>query len=147
MVSRKHAAPRTKLMIEEFIRTASEHNIGVVGVEKGYLPDTFLEKMGLRYSTERRIKMYYTSFARRFLPDAIVDAFFQRKVLDAAVRGYGLGIGLIAQVIYENEPVYDAQTLEKELRLAKDASVKEVVIFRLGGINKEYLSVIRSVVE
>ncbi len=91
----------------------------------------------------KRMQLYYTSFRRPFLPDALVDAFYQKKVRKAASERTALAIGLIAPGIYGTEPTYSSTVLEKELRWAAEANVSEVVIFRLEGLNEEVKTILQ----
>ncbi|MBU0459261.1 MAG: hypothetical protein KKH52_04105 [Nanoarchaeota archaeon] len=54
-----------------------------------------------------------------------------------------VGIGLIAKGIGPTDQVYTAQALEKDLNICKQKKIKEVIIFRLGGLNKNYLKVLK----
>ena len=53
------------------------------------------------------------------------------------------GFGTIAIGIQENEPILSPKILGRDLKLAKQQKIQEVVIFRLGGLNKEYIKTIR----
>ena len=96
--------------------------------------------MGLHYDprtyNNKVIKMFYHSM----LP------FNEKRVLkqfDRGKKAYGknfmVGYGTIAKGILGNEPMLSLEQLRKDLELA--AGIEEVVIFRLGGLNKEYVSV------
>ena len=53
-----------------------------------------------------------------------------------------LGIGLIAPGVYKIEPTYDAEALSMELKIAQANGIKEVIIFRLGGLDRKFVKVI-----
>ena len=86
------------------------------------------------------IKMMYTS----------VHSWFDKKFIKLKIKKYKaefgdrfiLGLGTIAIGIKGNEPILSPEHLERDLRICKEMNVKEVVIFRLGGLNKEYVKVI-----
>lgn len=133
--------------IEQFLQEAPEKNMSVITVEKSYFPGWLLRTISMSFPSERygnrRMQMYYTSFQRPFLPEALVDAFYQKKVWKAALEGTALAIGLVAPGIYGTEPTYSGTVLEKELQWAAAAHVSEVVIFRLEGLNEEVKTVLQ----
>ena len=53
-----------------------------------------------------------------------------------------VGLGTIATGILGNEPILSPQNLERDLHNMKKIGIKEVVIFRLGGLDKEYVKVL-----
>ena len=68
-----------------------------------------------------------------------------KSALRQGVKEFGdryiVGFGTIAVGVGGNEPILPAEQLEKDLRIAKEIGVKEVVLFRLGGLNKKYVKV------
>ena len=85
------------------------------------------------------IKMMYSSMHDFGVP-------FIEKELRNGVKIYGgrfkVGVGVIAQGV-ANEKLMTPSLLDRDLKLCKKHGVKEVVIFRLGGLNKKYLKVIK----
>ena len=73
---------------------------------------------------------------------------FLRKELQRGKLEYGScfipSFGVIAPGIMGNEPVLSPEQLEQDLQIAKKARIKEVILFRLGGLNKEYEKVLNS---
>jgi len=73
-----------------------------------------------------------------------------KKEMAYGVKNFGnrfiAGLGLTAEGIYGNERIISAELLERDLRIAKAEGVKEVIIYRLGGLNKEYMDVIQKFV-
>ena len=55
---------------------------------------------------------------------------------------YSISLGTIAKGIFENEPLLSSSDLEKDLLFVKKQGFKEVIIFRLEGLNKDYLKII-----
>jgi hypothetical protein len=88
--------------------------------------------------------MYYTSFARPFMPKSILLKRFQKRATYLAKNNVSIGIGLIAKGIHGWEPVYGAKELQEDLDICKKAKVKEAIVFRLGGLNKEIARIIKS---
>jgi len=144
IIKRIFSFKRNKRTIEDFMMEAGSHNISITTVEKSYFPDSFLQAVGLAYPTEKfnnkRIKMFYTSFQRVAIPNFIVDSLFKRKAEKCSEQSLALGVGLLAPGIYGFEPTYSKETFYRELRVAKEAGVKEVVVFRLAGLDDEVIS-------
>lgn len=70
--------------------------------------------------------------------------------MQQGLRKYGdnyiVGFGTIAVGVGGNEPLLAPEQLEKDLRIAEEAGVKEVVLFRLGGLDKKYVKVMEKFV-
>ena len=130
-----------KKTIERFLLEAPHHNIGVYTIEMTHAPVWLLESFGFSYDSARysvkKIRMYYSSFRRPLFGDTISQWLFRREAARCARFGEVLGIGLIARGIYGDEPVYDYHVLKRELEIAQEEGVEEVVIFRLGGVDGE----------
>lgn len=137
---------RNKRLITTFVRDAKDYNVSVSTVEKSYIPDWILEPLGLSFISEeygnRKIKMYYSSYRRRILPDSIVDKLYERKVKQYAKKKIPLGLGLIAPGIHDEKHRTNPENLQREIEIASDNGIEEVIIFRLGGLNDDYLKAI-----
>ncbi|MBS3165574.1 hypothetical protein J4444_00480 [Candidatus Woesearchaeota archaeon] len=135
-----------KRKIQRFLHHAPQHNIKVYTVELSHLSQKLLQIAGLSYSSQKfkqqRIGMYYTSFIRPLLPKHLVEERFTHKVKGCAQEKMLLGIGLIAPGVYKIEPTYDAEALSMELKIAQANGIKEVIIFRLGGLDRKFVKVI-----
>jgi hypothetical protein len=81
-----------------------------------------------------RIFMCYTSMARNDYWEGVMRKNIQKQK--------SVGLGTIAIGILGNEPILIPSNLEKDLELAQKSKTKAVTIFRLGGLNKEYLKII-----
>jgi hypothetical protein len=72
---------------------------------------------------------------------------YVRKELETGVRELGknylVALGTISVGIHGNEPNIKLEQLEMDLKLAREANVNEIIIFRLGGLNKKYLRVLK----
>lgn len=108
-------------------------------------PEKSLQKLGLHYQNNKSkvMKMLYHS----------VHYYSAEKLkfeMQQGLRRYGdnyiVGFGTIAVGVGGNEPLLSPQQLEKDLQIAKEVGVKEVVLFRLGGLNKKYAKVLEKFV-
>ncbi|MBI2667101.1 hypothetical protein HYX13_05820 [Candidatus Woesearchaeota archaeon] len=104
-----------------------------------------MEILGIHYKNKRTkvIKMFYHSvhnFGEKFLRDELQlgKKEFQKKYL--------LAYGTISSGIAGNEPLLKPEILHKDLLLAQKNMISEIVIFRLGGLNKKYVKIIEKFV-
>ena len=102
-----------------------------------------LKFLGLNYNPimykTKMIKMFYTSmwpFPRNFLENKIRS--YKEKFQDKFIPAFGT----IATGISGNESILSPKKLKEDLEIARKNNVKEVIIFRLGGLNKEYIKAI-----
>ena len=56
---------------------------------------------------------------------------------------YLVAYGTIAQGINRDERLLSSEQLDKDLKVAKECDVREVIIYRLAGLNKIYLKIIK----
>lgn len=108
-------------------------------------PEKSLQRLGLHYASKRSkvMKMLYHS----------VHYYSEEKLkfeMQEGLRKYGdnyiVGFGTIAVGVGGNEPILSPEQLEKDLQIAQEVGVKEVVLFRLGGLNKKYVKVMEKFV-
>jgi hypothetical protein len=107
--------------------------------------------LGVSYSLKRyeheRIVMFYTSMLRNHgrWGGFLVRRF--KRVIARRVRNLGpvfhVGLGTIAPGVWGDEPILSPESLEGDLDFCRDQGVATVVIFRAGGLNDNYLSVLR----
>jgi len=96
--------------------------------------------LGLHYSNENSsiIKMLYGSMHQ-------FDDKFLIKQLQLGKTNYPHFIpafGTIETGITQNEPILSPKQLSNHLRIARNNKINEVIIFRLGGLTKEYSRII-----
>jgi len=116
-------------------------------LQKGLLK-SLLTFFGLSFDPKlygnKIIKMFYTSMHN------YLEEFLEREIKEGVEKyadNFLVGIGCIAIGINGNEQLLKLEQLKRDLELCEKAGVKEVVIFRLGGLNKEYLNVINKYVD
>ena len=108
-------------------------------------PGKSLQRLGLHYSNDRSkvMKMLYHSV--HYFSEEKLKAELQRGLQEFSDR-YIVGYGTIALGINGNEPLLSPEQLEKDLQIAKEVGIQEVVLFRLGGLNKKYVKVLEKFV-
>ncbi len=110
----------------------------------GKINEKILEILGLHFGPKKLgnkiIKMIYHSMHRP-------DEEFITSELRRCKKEFGgnlvLAYGTIAKGINGNEKILSCEQLRKDLSLAEKIGVKEVIIYRLGGLNKKYCKVIK----
>lgn len=126
-----------KQMIKKFIE---EHRNEVYLCEyypKGRFREWVLRFLGVHYDVKgvKVIKMYYHSlhdFDEEFFRCEMAKGVSEWK------ENYLAAFGTIARGINGDEPILPVGNLERDLEIARKCGVSEVVIFRLGGLDKEY---------
>jgi hypothetical protein len=126
---------KNKKLIVNFLHN-TKHSIYTAEYGRSSL---FLELIfrfyGLRFSfLKKRIPMLYTSMAKGKLKETYRENIKKNPIV---------GLGTITIGILGNEPKLKPEELDLDLKLAKESDAKEVFIFRLGGLNKKYLDVIK----
>jgi hypothetical protein len=58
-------------------------------------------------------------------------------------KNHSVSLGTIATGILETEPILSPKNLEKDLLFVKNSGFNKVTIFRLGGLNRDYLDIIK----
>lgn len=133
---------RNKKLISDFI----QEYVGQVYLAEYYPEGKMKEKVmasfGLHYSNKKVkiIKMIYHS----------MHGFNENFIYDEMKLGRGeysnrflIAYGTIAKGIQRNEPILSLKQLKNDLELAERAGVKEVIIYRLGGLNRGYADLLK----
>ena len=97
--------------------------------------------LGLSFKPKNHypIKMVYSS----------MHDFGEEKtkgILSSAKKRYGrrlrVGLGTMGVGIRGDEPSLSKEMLERDLQMCKSVGIEEIIIFRLGGLKKEYLPIL-----
>ena len=125
----------TKIKFKKLVRTLSYINdkIREINHHTKELNDTNLEKLKGELSTS---SVNNQDKFKEFLKKTI-------KKSKGSFKEYIVSLGLIAGGVEGTAPLISKDDLLKELQFVESQGIKEVVIYRLGGLSKEYLSVIK----
>lgn len=95
--------------------------------------------LGVDYNIEtEKGLMWYSSMIPSY-----INKKTKRNLIKIKDKGkYTIGLGVIAKGVLSYEPLLSPKKLEKDLEFAKKSGFKKVCIFRLGGLNKDYMKVI-----
>lgn len=136
-----------KKYITDFVGDAKKYNLSITTAEKSYIPDKILELAGLSFPPRtygnKKMKMYYSSYRRIFLSGSLADKLYERKIRKYNKEGAMVGIGLIAPGIHNESSLNTPKDLQREIRIAYSHGLKEVVVYRVGGLNDEYMDSIK----
>lgn len=99
--------------------------------------------VGISFSSRsykhERCPMYYTSMTKSF-----TKPLYKRSIASKARKGEinTVGLGTIATGVLGDEPILEPEKLEGDLSFLKEIGVENAVIFRLGGLDQDYLEVV-----
>ncbi len=114
---------------------------------KNSFAGSILKMLGVSYSPKKygnkKIVMYYTSM-HKLIPTLLLRGI--TKLHEKYKDNLQVGLGVTATGILGNEPKITPKDLKRDLNEMKKIGVKEVVIFRLGGMNEKYANVIKKYV-
>jgi len=129
---------RNKKLIRKFLEENKKR------ITTAEYPFAFISKimrfLGLNYNInyERSI-MWYSSMISKPLNKKIKKNL---KIIKNK-KNYSISLGTLAIGILGNEPILPPGKLEEDLKFVKSIGFGKVIIFRLEGINKKYIEVIK----
>ncbi len=141
---------RNRKMILDFFKNAEKYKIKILTSEypleskilRNILFDFFLVSFDPKKYNNKKIAMSYTSFLKNH-PN--IEGFLEKQVsIGKNIFGdnFIVALGTIAFGVNGNEPILTPEELARDLKIVKNNGINEVVIFRLGGLNKEYIKAI-----
>jgi len=152
-----------KKKLKNLFYSLKNNNIEILTAEwtpVGKSSDIAMNIFGTSYSIRRhphkRIRMYYSSLLYPIKADDD-RTLKHKKKLEIRMKNflinerekYGglvqIGLGITAQGVY-NEPLIKPEDLERDLEFARSAGFDTATIFRVGGLNEDYMKVIKKYV-
>jgi len=132
---------KNKKLIHDFIDNYSGQIYLAEYYPEGRWKEKVMQFCGIHYSNPKVkvIKMVYHSL-HPFDEEFIVKELKRGK--EEFGDRYAVALGTIAKGINGDESLLSSEQLEKDLQLCRRVGIKEVILFRLGGVNQEYLKVI-----
>ncbi len=99
----------------------------------------FMKILGLDYNVNvEKSFMWYSSMNSNIMNRNIRKNLIKLK----DKNNYSISLGTIATGILGNEPILSSNNLEKDLEFVEKEGFNKVIIFRLGGLNKDYIKII-----
>ncbi len=108
------------------------------------LAESLFHFLGLSFKNENHypIKMIYSSMHDFGEP-------YTRKLIQRSQKRYGkrlrLALGTLGKGILGNEPQLSNSLLKRDLFLAKELGIQEIILFRLGGLQKKHVEIIETI--
>ena len=120
---------KNKKLISNFFKKARKHNIMIHLCEPS---------LRLKVSCDKRIVMAYSSLS-------LFPSFSLRKKIQQIkkLKNSSIALGCIAKGILRIESRIKPAKLKQDLSIVSKAGIKNAVIYRLGGLNKSYLTVMK----
>jgi len=126
---------KNKKLIKEIFQNP---NLDILTAEypvSNKLSQKILGLLGISYRyPHKKIIMFYSSMINRFRYNQI-----KKNIMKRSKQNLQIGLGTIAKGILGDEPILSPKDLGRDLDFLKRAGVKTAVIFRFGGLNKEYI--------
>ncbi|MEK6940859.1 MAG: hypothetical protein AABW49_03090 [Nanoarchaeota archaeon] len=126
---------RNKSLIKKFFKDYSKK----VYTSEYFYSNKFLKFLGLNFQRyeNKIIKMMYSSL------HSSLKEVKHKEIKNLDKDRLIIGLGCIATGILGNEPIISPENLQEDLEFCKNNNIKEVVIFRLDGLNESFLKIIK----
>lgn len=134
---------RNKKTINDFFKNCSRYNVEIVTAEYAFSGFFIGFLTGTPTNIEcHHTKMYYTS---------MINGIFLKNIVKNKIKNFvqkykkyaKVAVGTTAKGVLGNEQILTPAELEEDLNFLKTLGVEEAIIFRLGGLNKRYVEVIK----
>jgi len=133
---------KNKKLIRKFLEKNTHKITTAEPVEILFLKYLKFRGQDFPVKTEKSL-MWYTSM----IPKAVNKNIKKNLIKLRNKDQYSISLGTIAHGIFGNEKILSPENLEKDLEFVKKSGFKKVIIFRLEGLNKDYLKVIKKFVK
>lgn len=146
-----------KLFVSEFLNMFSNRKLINTALTKSYSShpvvvaefprsrmNNFLAELGgvtFPFTSYHRLDMLYTSMMKTENKENYMKQIIRGNL--GKYKNYSVGLGLLERGEGDLSPLLTPDELERDLKIAKQERVKEIVLYRLGGLNKEYLKVLK----
>lgn len=140
---------RNKKLIKKIFKNPDQLKIDILTAEypvSSKLHQKILQWLGLSYPVEKfphkKIMMFYSSIIENKNTQNSIKQIIIKKSKQYG-QHFQVGLGTIAIGILGNEPILSPENLDKDLVFLNKHGIETAVIFRLGGLNKKYLKIIK----
>ena len=154
-----------KKRITQFLRENAGINFDLITSEQP-IPKALGRSLGVSFDSNTvnysdRVVMFYTSFKKPFyrlgkrITDRVASGLLRavakkslKKDGDRSAIGIGCldgGImGCLDRNILANEPRMSPEEFNEDLRIIQDVGINKAYVFRLGGLNQEFVNIMKS---
>ncbi|MFH1511550.1 MAG: hypothetical protein ABIF10_07705 [Candidatus Woesearchaeota archaeon] len=139
------SAPGAKRKILDFCNHANNR---LFITENVFVGSTWLAKLLGVYSVGIGLKYKTLMFYSSMMPPGVRFLSLRRIAKEKKLVGQNLSVavGVIAHGIHGREPILSPAALDCDLKDLKVIGIDHVFVFRLGGLNKEYVRIIKKYV-
>jgi len=133
---------KNKRIIKKFLIKNNKHSLLAIYPLCNGFGNILLRIIGLDYKMKiKRKPMFYTSYFRQHKIKFLIKYFLRNLKKIKNKDEFVLGLGVIAKGKITTR-ILTPNQLEKDLKFAKKSGFNKVIIFRLGGLNKQYIKII-----
>jgi hypothetical protein len=140
---------KNKRLIKKIFKDSKKLNLDILTAEyptHSRWIQKRLEFLGVSYPlnkySHKKLIMFYTSTIKNNSAENKIKNYIKTKSKKWKGR-LNIGLGTIATGILGDEPILSPKKLDEDLDFCKKQRMNTVMIFRLGGLNKEYIKVIK----
>ncbi len=143
---------KNRRLIFDFFRNSKNYNLQILTSEyplenkffRKILSKLFVVSFDPNVYGNKKIVMLYTSFSKNHKN---IEKYLEKQII-MGKRLFGknfiIGLGCIDAGILGSEPILIPKELDRDLKITKNNKINEAVIFRLGGLDKEYIKIIET---
>jgi hypothetical protein len=140
------------ILIKKFFKDYGNKMRIITAEKPNILPEWFNEIFAMAFHPKKhnneKVKMIYTSLGKYV---GSLGGWLFKKWFEHVAKKWGkrhsdkfvIGVGCTAIGILGDEPLITKKEFERDLKFAKEHGVKKAAIFRLGGLDKEFVSILR----
>lgn len=139
-----HVLKNRKIIYKALVKNLKRHPLVVAEFPRGGMRYFWarLAAVSFPFTTYHRLDMLYTSLLAMKNKAQYIEQVMKRH--KDKYRKYSVGLGLIGRGEGDNiTPLISPKDLERDLQIAKNLGIKNVVLYRLGGLNDKYLTLLK----
>ena len=121
--------PSNPIIVAEFPRFGISNVLSIIGGA------TF------PFTKYHRLDMLYSSFLKITHKEIRIRNIIRSNILK--YKKYTVGVGLIGRDKNDPTPLLTLKEFDRDMKICKDEGVKEVVLYRLSGMNGNYLRILK----
>lgn len=131
-----------KLIYGALLKQSPNHPLIVAQFSRSGLQEWFSQigATSFPFANYHRLDMLYSSMMKNSDKSKFIrETIYRNK---RKYKQYSVGFGLLDRGEGDPTPLITPNELDRDMRIAKTKNIREVVIYRLGGLNENYLRVL-----
>jgi hypothetical protein len=137
---------KNKRILKKFFKEAPLHGVNIVTAEYPalFIGASFIYRLlGISFDVHKykhiQCIMYYTSMINNFASKLAKDGIIKTRKTNPNLQ---LGLGTIATGVLGNEPILSQEKLKQDIDFMHRNKIETGIIFRLAGLNEEYIKIL-----